>query len=116
MILLTDMVVENRDLALQVRNRYARRWAGCETSVEFLKSQIGPERFAVRKYKSMQRLIFFAGLAMAFLSYLLVKADPLQRTTRIFGMISPRLTLVCRVLETFLEKNSSTKCSLRQIF
>ena len=34
-ILLTDMVVENRDLALQVRNRYARRWAGCETSVEF---------------------------------------------------------------------------------
>jgi len=53
-ILLTDMVVENRDLALQVRNRYAKRWAGCETSVEFLKSQIGLQCFAVRKYKSMQ--------------------------------------------------------------
>jgi len=38
-ILLTDMVVENSDLALQIRNRYARRWAGCETSVEFLKSK-----------------------------------------------------------------------------
>lgn len=69
-ILLTDMVVENRDLALQVRNRYAKRWVGCETSVEFLKSQIGLERFAVRKYQSMQGLIFLASLAMGFLSFL----------------------------------------------
>jgi len=69
-ILLTDMVVENRDLALGVRNRYAKRWAGCETSVEFLKSRIGLERFAVRRYKSMQRLIFLASLAMGFLSFL----------------------------------------------
>ena len=69
-ILLTDMVVENRDLALQVRNRYAKRWVGCETSVEFLKSQIGLERFAVRRYQSMQGLIFLASLAMVFLSFL----------------------------------------------
>jgi len=69
-ILLTDMAAENRDLALGVRNRYARRWAGCETSVEFLKSKIGLERFAVRKYRSMQGLIFLAFVAMGFLSFL----------------------------------------------
>ncbi len=69
-ILLTDMVVENFDLALGVRNRYSKRWVGCETSVEFLKSQIGLERFAVRRYRSMQRLIFLASLAMGFLSFL----------------------------------------------
>jgi len=68
-ILLTDMVADNFDLALQIRNRFTRRW-DCETSVEFLKSRIGLERFAVRRYKSMQRLIFLAGLAMGFLSYL----------------------------------------------
>jgi len=69
-ILLTDMVAENKDLALGVRNRYAKRWVGCETSVQFLKSQIGIERFAVRRYRSMQRLIFLASLAMGFLSFL----------------------------------------------
>jgi len=68
-ILLTDMVAEAFDLALQIRKRFVRRW-DCETSIEFLKSKIGLERFAVRRYKSMQRLIFLAGLAMAFLSYL----------------------------------------------
>jgi hypothetical protein len=69
-ILLTDMVAENKELALGVRNRYAKRWAGCETSVQFLKSKIGLERFAVRKYQSMQGLIFLAFLAMGFLSFL----------------------------------------------
>jgi len=69
-ILLANMVVEDRELALQVRNRYAKRWVGCETSVEFLKSQIGLERFAVRRYQSMQGLIFLASLAMGFLSFL----------------------------------------------
>ena len=68
-ILLTEMMAENFELALQIRKRYARRW-DCETSIEFFKSKIGLRRFAVRKYKSMQRLIFLAGLAMGFLSYL----------------------------------------------
>jgi len=36
-ILLTDMVAANTDQALDVRNRYAKRWVGCETSVQFLK-------------------------------------------------------------------------------
>ena len=68
-ILLTGMVTENLESALQIRNRFARRW-DCETSIEFLKSRIGLERFAVRRYKSMQRLILLAGLAMGFLSFL----------------------------------------------
>lgn len=68
-ILLTDMVVENFHLALQIRNRFTRRW-DCETSIQFLKSKIGLERFAVRRYRSIQRLIFLAGLAMGFLSFL----------------------------------------------
>jgi len=70
LILLTDMAAENKDLALQIRNRYTKRWVGCETSVQFLKGRIGLERFAVRKYTSMQVLIFLAFLAMGFLSYL----------------------------------------------
>jgi len=69
-ILLIDMVVEKKALALQVRNRYAKRWVGCETSVEFLKGRIGLARFAVRRYKSIQQLIFLAALAMGFLSFL----------------------------------------------
>jgi hypothetical protein len=69
MILLTDMVVENFDQALQIRVRFTRRW-DCETSIEFLKSKIPLERFAVRRYHSTQYLILLAGLAMAFLSYL----------------------------------------------
>jgi len=68
MILLSDMVVENIEEALQMRNRYARRWEGCESSVEFLMSQISIERFAVRRYCSMQQLIFLAAWAMGFLS------------------------------------------------
>jgi hypothetical protein len=68
-ILLTALVVESSCLALQIRNRFTRRW-DCETSIEFLKSKIGIERFAVRRYKSIQRLIFLAGLALGFLSFL----------------------------------------------
>jgi len=78
-VLLTDMVVENRDLALGVRNRYAKRWVGGESSVEFLKSQIGLERFAVRRYQSMQGLIFLASLAMGFLSFLQSRCKAIRR-------------------------------------
>jgi hypothetical protein len=67
-ILLTDMVAEDFEMALRIRNWFIRRW-DCETSAEFIKSKIGLERFAVRRYKSMQRLIFLASLAMGFLSY-----------------------------------------------
>jgi hypothetical protein len=77
-ILLTDMVAENFHLALQIRNRFIRRW-DCETSIEFLKSRMGLERFAVRRYRSMQRLIFLAGLAMGFLSYLQSRCRCIRR-------------------------------------
>ena len=76
---LTDLVVENRDLAWQQGNRHAGRWAGCETSVQFLKSQMGLERFAVRRYHSLQGLIFLASLAMGFLSYLLSRRRKLRQ-------------------------------------
>jgi len=68
-MLLSDMVAENFDLALRIRSRYLQRW-DCETSIQFLKSRMGLERFAVRRYRSMQRLVFMASLAMGFLSFL----------------------------------------------
>lgn len=78
-ILRTFMVVENSEQALQIRNRYARRWVGCESSVEFLKNQIGIERFKVRRYQSMQQLVFLAAIAMGFLSYLLSRCRRIRR-------------------------------------
>lgn len=78
-ILLSDMVVENLEQALQIRNRYVRRWVGCESSVEFLKSQIGIERFRVRRYQSMQQLIFLAAMAMGFISYLLSRCRRIRQ-------------------------------------
>jgi len=78
-ILLTDMVVENFDQALQMRNRYVRRWPGCETPIEFFKGQIGLERFAVRRYRSMQGLIFLASLAMGFLSFLQFRCTDMRQ-------------------------------------
>lgn len=77
-ILLSDMVAEDSGMALKIRNWFIRRW-DCETSVEFLKSRIGLERFAVRKYKSMQRLIFLASLAMGFLSYLQYRCKDIRQ-------------------------------------
>lgn len=69
LILLSDMIAENFELALRIRSRYSQRW-DCETSIQFLKSKMGLERFAVRRYRSMQRLVFLASLAMGFLSFL----------------------------------------------
>jgi len=77
-ILLTDMVAEDYQMALKIRNWFIRRW-DCETSVEFLKSRIGLERFAVRRYKSIQRLIFLASLAMGYLSYLQCRCKDIRQ-------------------------------------
>lgn len=68
-ILLTDLRVTNDDLALQMQNRYASRW-DCEPAAGFFKGVLGGETFAVRTYRSIQQLIFLAGLVMGFLSYL----------------------------------------------
>jgi len=64
-IMLTDMRAENYDLALRTRNRYAKRWK-YKTSVQFLKSKIGLEPFAIRKYTRVQCVIFLASLSRAF--------------------------------------------------
>ena len=77
-ILLTDMVAEDYQMALKIRNCFIRRW-DCETSVEFLKSRIGLERFAVRRYKSIQWLIFLASLAMGYLSYLQCRCKDIRQ-------------------------------------
>jgi len=37
-MLLTDMVVEDFEMALQIRKRFTRRW-DCETSVQFSQEQ-----------------------------------------------------------------------------
>jgi hypothetical protein len=79
-ILLSDMVAENYELALRIRSRYARRW-DCETSIQFLKSRMGLERFAVRSYSSMQRLVFLASLAMGFLSFLQWRCKNIRERT-----------------------------------
>jgi hypothetical protein len=64
-ILLTDMVAEDYEMACGIRRRFMRRW-DCETSIRFLKSKIGLERFAVRNYRSMQRLIFGDAIVLIF--------------------------------------------------
>jgi hypothetical protein len=79
-ILLTDMGGGNFDQALKMRVRDERRRVGCESSVEFLKTQIGIERFAGRKYRSMQQLIFLDSLAMGFLSYLLSRSRRIRES------------------------------------
>jgi len=78
LILLSDMVAENFELALRIRNRYSQRW-DCETSIQFLKSKMGLERFAVRRYRSMQRLVLLASLAMGFLSFLQSRCKNIRR-------------------------------------
>jgi hypothetical protein len=78
LILLSDMVAENFELALRIRNGYSQRW-DCETSIQFLKSNMGLERFAVRTYRSMQRLVFLASLAMGYLSFLQWRCKNIRR-------------------------------------
>jgi len=112
-ILLTDMVAEDFELALQIRNRFTRRW-DCETSIEFLKSKIGLERFAVRRYKSIQRLIFLAGLAMGFLSYLQWRCKDIRRrvTDRLRYSREPKnfwfYRLVIALQDAFLSRASKS--------
>jgi hypothetical protein len=54
-----------------------------------IKSFLGLERFAVRKYTSMQRLIFLAALAMGFVSYLLSRATTIRQ--KVDDAVPPRL-------------------------
>jgi hypothetical protein len=80
-MLLTNRCAETDELATQIRNLYVERWA-CETAIEFLKSKIGLEHFAVRRYRGMQRLIVLAALILAFLSFLESRRPALRQRLR----------------------------------
>jgi hypothetical protein len=72
LILLTTMVVENLSQARQIVWFYKQRWV-CEEAGQFLKSRVGLERFRVRRYEAIQRLVILAMLAMGFLTWILLR-------------------------------------------
>lgn len=78
LILLTTMVVENFQQAKQIIWYYKQRWA-CEEASQFLKSRVGLERFRIRRYEAMQRLIILAMIAMGFLTWMLLRSKLLTK-------------------------------------
>lgn len=77
-ILLTTMIVENFQQAEQILRYYRQRWV-CEQTSQFLKSQIGFERFRIRRYVAIQRLVILAMLAMGFLTWILLPSRALVK-------------------------------------
>lgn len=77
-ILMTTMVVHDRQQALQVLRYYKKRWA-CEEASQFLKSRVGFERFRIRRYEAIQRLSILAMFAMAFLTWILLRSRMLTK-------------------------------------
>ena len=73
LILLTTMVVENLRQAQQIVGYYKRRWV-CEEASQFLKSRVGLERFRIRRYEAIRRLVILAMLAMGFLTWMLLRS------------------------------------------
>jgi len=78
MILLTTMVVQDRRQARQMLRYYRKRWI-CEEAVQFLKGRVGLERFRIRRYEAIQRLSILAMLAMAFLTWILIRSKILTK-------------------------------------
>ncbi len=76
LILLTTMVVETLQQAQQIIRYYKRRWA-CEEASQFLKSRVGLERFRIRRYEAIQRLVILAMIAMGFLTWILLRSQRL---------------------------------------
>jgi hypothetical protein len=85
LILLTNLVVENNQQAGQVVMYYRKRWS-CEETIRFLKSRVGLERFRIRHYEAIKRLMILAMLAMGFLTWILLKSR--QLTNYLFGFTS----------------------------
>ena len=81
LILLTTMVVENIEQAKQIVWYYKQRWV-CEEAGQFLKSRVGLERFRIRRYEAIKRLVTLAMFAMGFLTWILLRDK--QLTGRIF--------------------------------
>lgn len=77
LILLTTLTVETLEAAKRVLSYYRRRWR-CEESARFLKKELGLERFAIRTYEALPRLLFLAALAMGFLTWLQLRMPSLQ--------------------------------------
>jgi len=104
MILLTTLVVETLDQARQVLRYYKKRWA-CEEAAQFLKGRVGLERFRVRRYEAMRRLVILAMFAMGFLTWILLRSRDL--TKRLFAWTSrfrrPRRFLYYRLLDGLQE-------------
>ena len=85
LILLTTMVVENLEQARQIIWYYKQRWV-CEEAGQFLKSRVGLERFRIRRYKAIQRLVILAMFAMGFLTWILLRNK--QLTGSLFSYTS----------------------------
>lgn len=85
LILMTTMVVENLQQAKHVIWYYLQRW-GCEESGRFLKTSIGLERFCLRRYESIKRLMILAMFAMGFLTWILINRKRLTKS--LFDMTS----------------------------
>jgi len=85
LILLTTLVVENMQQAEQILWYYKQRWV-CEEASQFLKTQIGFERFRIRRYVAIQRLAILAMLAMGFLTWVLLRSRCLVKM--LFGFTS----------------------------
>lgn len=78
LMLLTNLAVPHLQQARQILWYYQRRWA-CEEAGRFLKSRVGLERFCIRRYQAIQRLVTLAMFAMGFLTWLLLKPAQLIR-------------------------------------
>jgi len=78
LMLLTTLVVQTIDQARRVLGYYKQRWA-CEEGAEFLKGRIGLERFRVRRYEAMRRLMILAMSAMGFLTWILLRSRDLTK-------------------------------------
>lgn len=78
LILLTTMVVENLQQAKQIIWYYKQRWV-CEQAGQFLKSRVGLERFRIRRYEAIQRLVILAMFAMGFLTWILLRTGQLAK-------------------------------------
>lgn len=78
-ILLTTMVVENFQQAKQIVGYYKKRWV-CEEAGQFLKSRVGLERFRIRRYVAIQRLMILAMFAMGFLTLIMLRSKQLTES------------------------------------
>jgi hypothetical protein len=81
LMVLTNLCAEDDASAARVLRYYRRRWK-CEEAIRFLKSELGLERFAVRRYAAFGRLMLLATLAMALLTWLQLHFASLARSLR----------------------------------